>query len=148
MSEQLMMDGLLGCTATDNAAAERLQPQPAKTQRWTIREVIAASKLGNPAGFEFYRWEVVGPDAVMLTGCVCSGAIYTNGKRKGRKKYDGTPMTAVVTDAEEAAAKTRYQAQSGNCPECMGDGKEFAAWHFERGTTWRDCRACKGTGKS
>jgi hypothetical protein len=109
------------------------------------RERLALRKLGNPAGFEFYRWEAVG-DAVVMRGCVCSGATYTKGKDKGRIKYDGPQRTVVVTEAEEAAERARFVQETGKCGECCGDGREFARWDHIEGTTYRPCRKCKGSG--
>lgn len=111
----------------------------------THRETVGLKKLGSPAGFVWYRWEAIGAD-VILTGCVSSGVI-TKGARKGRPKYDGPKQQVVVTVMEEDAELARYEAETGECGHCMGDGKEFASWHHINGTTWRECRSCHGSGK-
>ena len=113
----------------------------------THRENIGRRKLNAPSHFEWFRWEVIGPDAVKLTGCVSSGP-YMKGPRKGRPKYDGQRQEVVITDGEVAAEVARYEAETGLCGKCMGDGRAFASWDHITGTKWKDCHACIGTGKA
>lgn len=109
------------------------------------RDTVARRKLNAPPGFEFFKFQCIGNDAIALTGCVSSG-VFTKGKRKGRPRYDGKPLTAVVTDAEAAAERARYEAETGKCGECCGSGQLFAGWHHIDGTTYRPCHVCAGTG--
>lgn len=81
----------------------------------------------------------------MMTGCVSSGN-FTRGKRKGRPRYDGKPIQAVVTDAEANAEFARYERDTSKCGECMGTGQIVAGWHYQNGTTYRPCLHCHGNG--
>lgn len=109
-------------------------------------EAVAARKLGVPEGWQWFRYESVGTDATMLTGCVSSGT-FTKGKRKGRPRYDGARRTAVVTDAEAQAERDRYQTDTGKCGDCMGTGQGFARWDHIEGASYRPCRVCNGSGQ-
>jgi hypothetical protein len=108
-------------------------------------EMIARRKIGDRAGFQFYRWECIGDD-MLLTGCVCDSA-YTRGPRKGKPKYDGRPIQAIVSDGELKAERLRYEAETGRCSDCLGIGKTIAS-AGKGGTTYRACSACQGTGKA
>lgn len=111
-----------------------------------IRERVARKKLGDPADFKFYGYEVIG-DArdILMTGCVTTKLI-TRGERKGQPAYEGKPQRVVVTRGEIAAAAEAYEASTGKCSECLGDGLAFAAWSHITGTTWRKCQKCSGSG--
>lgn len=111
------------------------------------REAVAERKLGSPIGFVWYAWECLDDDSVLLTGCVSSG-VYEKGPKKGRPKYDGQTKKVVVTEAERVAERARYEAETGNCAECGGDGKMFAGWHHITGDKWRPCVFCEETGKA
>lgn len=115
--------------------------------RQNAREVLGLRKLGNPEGFQFFSWEFLEPDTVLMEGCVVT-RYATKGKRKGLPIYDGPRRKVAVTLSEEKAEKARHEAETGNCGECWGDGKELAGWDHITGTEWRDCRKCAGSGKA
>ena len=107
------------------------------------RERVALRKLNAPEGFEFYKWQCVGTDAVELTGCVPTRTI-SKGPRKGKPDYkSGKALVAVVTEAEEQAEEARWCAETGKCGRCLGEGKVFAGWHYINGTTYRQCPDCQ-----
>jgi hypothetical protein len=111
------------------------------------RERVALAKLGNPGdSFHFYALEVIGPDAVTLTGCVVT-KLRQKGKHKGRPAYDGAPVKVAVTDSEVNAERRRYEGFSGNCAECLGTGQEWAGGSAGVGNRYRPCRTCGGSGK-
>jgi hypothetical protein len=109
--------------------------------------IAASRKFTAPPGFAWYRWEAIGPDAVILTGCVSSG-LYAKGPRKGRPKYDGPPVRLVVTQREYEAEVARYESETGKCARCGGDGQAWAGWHHETGHEFKACRRCAATGKA
>lgn len=109
------------------------------------REAVALRKLGEPAGFQFYQLEFIGTDAVKLTGCIVTRT-YSRGPRKGKPVFDGERLVAVVTAGEEEIERARFEAETGQCGECMGEGKTLKAWRQETGAEWRPCRSCGGTG--
>lgn len=108
-------------------------------------ESVARRKIGARAGFQFYRWECIGDD-MLLTGCVCD-SVYTRGPRRGKPKYDGTPIQAVVTEVELNAERRRYEEETGQCSDCLGAAKTLASAGVS-GTTYRPCSMCRGTGKA
>jgi hypothetical protein len=108
-------------------------------------EAVAIRKIGNRAGFRFYRWECIGEDDMLLTGCVCN-SVYTRGPHRGLPKYDGDAVQAVVSGAELAAERARYEAQTGKCSDCLGTARTVASCGVS-GTKYRPCAACKGSGK-
>lgn len=109
---------------------------------------LGLRKIGSPAGFLWHSWECMNDpdDTVKLTGCVSSG-LHAKGPRKGRPKYDGKPVIALVTHAEFLAEQARFEREEGKCRECGGDGRQFARWDHKEGTTWKPCSVCGATGK-
>lgn len=112
--------------------------------RLTHIDAVAIRKSGIE-GWEPFRYEFIAPDSNLVTGGI--PRILKSGPRKGRKTWDGKGTRVVVTRAEIEAEKQRYAAETGNCPECYGEGEIFASWHHERGTTYKPCPHCGGTGK-
>ena len=110
-------------------------------------EIVGRQKLKVGAGFKFYHFKCIDPDTVQLVGCEVTKE-YTRGPRKGTPVYDGTPRTCFVVDAEMNAARERYRIETGNCDQCLGEGKTIAGFGVNRPTTYRECRACNGTGKA
>lgn len=107
-------------------------------------EMVARRKLGDlPIGFEFVSYEMIGKDACLLTG-----AVPIIGKRGGKKWPPVKKCErAVVTEAEVADERRRYEAETGNCSECLGKGEVFASYHHIDGVKNRPCSDCKATGR-
>jgi len=95
-------------------------------------------------GWEPYRFEVVGKDAIMFTGSI--PRLLKRGPRKGEKTWDGKGTRVVVTDAEGQAEQLRYEESTGNCGNCFGKREVFASWDYKTGTKHKECSACSGTG--
>lgn len=108
---------------------------------------VANRKMGHIEKFQWYRWEVLADDSILMTGCVSSGLVL-KGKRKGKPRYDGEPRSIVVTLEEEHAEERRFERDTGKCAECGGDGNVFAGWHHIHGTSHRTCQRCKGVGSA
>ena len=109
----------------------------------THHDTVARRKIGpQPELFGWYAFQVVG-DAIMFTGCVSTGRA-TKGKRKGRLRYDGPKIVAIVTDLEAKQEYERFEREEGECGECMGTGRVFASWHHIDGTKYATCRKCNG----
>lgn len=106
----------------------------------------ALRKLGHvPEGFEFFqirgtRW------GTMLKGGVPT--ITKTGKNKGKKRWAGPLLTALVSDDEFTAELERYETETGRCHECMGEAQVVASWHHIDGTRWAACGRCAGSGKA
>ena len=109
-------------------------------------EAVAIRKSGI-VGWEPYLYERCGTDGVLLTGAV--PRLLKSGPRKGKKTWDRKGATSVVviaaeTDAEEAA----YEARTGNCGKCFGEGEVCVGWSKDDGKKIRTCKHCQGTGKA
>jgi len=78
--------------------------------------------------------------------------LITRGKRKGRKNWraldKATDRTAYFTPDEHKAFRARWEAATGKCSECCGEGKTLASLSMDTGATYRECSACHGTGKA
>ena len=104
-------------------------------------------KVGNIPGFEFFAWVCVDDEIVKLTGGVPHGAI-SRGPRKGRPRSYLNHRTVYVTEAEKNSERARYELETGNCGECLGEGKVVQRIDFVAGVTdYQECRVCSGSGK-
>jgi len=72
--------------------------------------------------------------------------VISHGRRKGQPKYSADRKSVVVTIAEEQAEHARFEAETGKCGDCKGEGKVLAGWHHVTGTSYRECVACHGSG--
>jgi hypothetical protein len=109
------------------------------------RKAIADRKLGTVSGFEWYAFECIGDDAIKFTGAVVTGVV-SKGPRKGRKKYAKESRSVVVTTAEEVIEYHKFEAETGRCGDCRGEGHVFASWSVGEGVKHRACHKCKGSG--
>jgi hypothetical protein len=124
----------------------QLAPQEIASEPLSHRERIALRKIGNVPNFHWFAWEMIGDDATLMTGCVVTRT-YSKGPRKGCPVYDGERVKVVVSDSEIATERARYEQETGNCGECLGQGKVIAGWHHERGISYRECHLCHSGGK-
>lgn len=69
----------------------------------------------------------------------------TKGPRGGRKFSE--QRVAVASKADAEAMAMAFEAQSGECSRCPGNGKTVASSGVD-GTTYRACARCGGTGKA
>lgn len=67
------------------------------------------------------------------------------GPRGGRKVIE--QRVAVASKADAEAMAMAFEAQSGECSKCPGDGKTVASVGVG-GTTYTTCSRCQGTGKA
>lgn len=107
--------------------------------------VVAARKAGIE-GWEPYKFEKIGSDAVAVTGGI--PRLLTRGPRKGRKTWDGKGTTEVVTSVEMELEFKRYEADTGKCGDCLGERRVYAGWHHIEGTRYRPCKRCGESGKA
>ena len=110
------------------------------------RRKLVASGKDLPSSWSTYRWEHLQTGLVRVDGS--ASRILTKGKNKGQKTWDGPTLSAYVTDAEAEAEKAIYARETGNCPECLGSGREFVRWSAANGTETKVCPHCDGTGKT
>lgn len=104
-------------------------------------EIIAKRKAGNIDGWEAYRFECVGSDAIMVTGGIPETT------KTGKKRWRGKGHVEIVLQSEIETEKHRYESDTGKCAECFGTGQEFAKWSVSNGTEYRTCHKCDGNGR-
>lgn len=107
---------------------------------------VAIRKAGI-VGWEPYRLEVVG-DVVLVDGAIPH--IITRGPKKGQKRWSPlvSPRKTYVTHAEAVEEEKRYEAETGKCGDCFGEGKKVWGWNKDEGTKYRECKKCHGCGKA
>lgn len=113
------------------------------------RAAIASRKVIAAPAFEWYSWQCLNDadGTVRMEGAIVVGVVQS-GKRKGRKRYaPKSERIAFVTDAEMLTERRRFERETGNCAECGGDGQAIKGWDHIKGTSWRQCPLCHGTGK-
>ena len=84
-----------------------------------------------------------------VTGAVPVG-FYSRGPRKGRAKWPARKDCQVFrfTPAQLEEAMLAWEAETGNCSTCGGDGQEQFGWSKAEGKRYRQCSRCGGTGKA
>lgn len=118
-------------------------------------EELARRQHDLPSDFQFCRWKMV-PDRVwdhmQIEGGVPIGR-YTRGPRKGMYKWsprnkDTTRRMFLFSVETIKAFAIQWEAETGKCRHCLGDGKCVTGWKRGEGTTYEPCGTCKGTGKA
>jgi hypothetical protein len=69
-----------------------------------------------------------------------------SGKNKGQPKW-AERFKCVISDADVAAEKARYESANGKCFKCYGSGQEWAGWNHIQGNHYKACTRCDSTGK-
>lgn len=109
---------------------------------------IAQRKAGGSEELKISGWTRIGTgnDFVVRVGVPRA---LKSGPRKGQLTFRDSKITEVlVSEAELQAEHARYEAATGNCGDCFGNGEVFASWHHIDGTKYRKCSRCHGTGKA
>ena len=113
-----------------------------------------AAAAGLPAEWQPFLWQVLKspgatePDAYLVEGGIAP--VRTRGKRKGQRDWRRLdPLSRYkfyINPAEHQQWLARYEASTGRCFNCAGEGTEFASWSVTEGTKNRPCSRCNGTG--
>jgi hypothetical protein len=117
--------------------------------------LYAHRKLGLPEEWHWFRLEAIGynlppaQQATMVEGAVAP--ISTRGKRKGhrlwRNRDKATEHKFVVTRDTIRSLKAEWEAETGLCHDCAGDGQRSRGWSAAEGTLWEPCPRCGATGR-
>jgi hypothetical protein len=104
-------------------------------------------KLSTEIGFDFFRFERIEGDMMLLEGSLTK--IITRGKNKGDVRWlpEGERKTVMTAD-ETIVWCEKYEKETGNCAQCFGEGKVMNSWSAKDGTKYRPCNRCSGSGKS
>jgi hypothetical protein len=115
-----------------NLAAQRLKGMPEDWQWFSIESKESP----------FGRF-------TQVTGAVPVG-FYSRGPRKGRTKWPANKDCQVFqfTPAQLDDVMLAWEAETGNCFTCGGDGQEQFGWSKAEGRRYRQCSRCGGTGKA
>lgn len=113
--------------------------------------VIARRKVGGGPDWQWCRIEAIDktcrPNArrdMIVEGGV--PGVLKSGPRKGQPNWRKVErQIAVVTQEEEAAEASAFEAETGKCSKCFGAGKVVSGFGVG-GTTYRACSKCKETG--
>lgn len=117
--------------------------------------------------YEIYVREVCGLPADWTLSAICflksvapsqsvqvSGAVYgryVQGPKKGKVNYrkvdPGTFCERTVTMAEVVKWFRQREVRTGDCADCLGEGRLFVSWSVDSGTVHRTCPRCGGTGR-
>ena len=67
----------------------------------------------------------------------------------GKKKWPAQKNMemVVITDADVKAEYARYEAETGKCGDCYGEGKRVVGWHHIEGNRFAPCAKCGETGR-
>lgn len=91
-----------------------------------------AEKKSEIGGWKAHSWERVNGGSI----------IYGEGK-------DGEMrMKVVVSNSEMQEYGLAFEARTGKCFDCKGEGKVIASWHHETGTEYKQCPRCSGDSTS
>jgi len=116
---------------------------------YSINDVNRAAEMKvGIEGWLAYRWQATEGGSI-VTGCVPCGT-HTKGKNKGTPRFtkpiQGTQKIVVVTDEEMATLAEQFEAKTGRCWNCKGEGTLIAGWSKEGGTLRKPCKRCQGKG--
>ncbi len=125
------------------AGVPTTQAKPTKAPWWY--EVAARQQLGVGDEWELVRLEAIGERGEALV----EGSVTTrtkSGKRTWAKPY----QKCITTPADIDRVMVEYEAASGNCAGCGGDGLQMQKATFVPAPVtyvYRTCDRCGGTGK-
>ena len=102
---------------------------------------------GKPAEWRWCRLDMheMPEDWVKIGGAVPIGVI-ERGKSKGRPKWPDQLDTVLVRMRDIDESKQRYEAETGKCCECFGEGS-LGAWSKTMFDARKPCKRCAGTGR-
>lgn len=110
---------------------------------------LIATDRGMPEGWRWFKLERKGDGAhsVIIVGGGVPTRTYASGKRKGKPDWRGVAHDEMVIGTAELTARMeRWEAETGKCHRCGGDGAETIGWSTNGGAKTRTCSRCKGKG--
>ena len=74
--------------------------------------------------------------------------LFASGPRKGRKNYAKATGRHVIQilDSDLPMVIATYEAVTGKCRECYGEGKRWIGWNRDSGSRHEPCKRCMSTG--
>lgn len=102
-------------------------------------DTIAKQRAGNIEGWEPFYLELITGGLIIKGGVP---TLVTRGPTKGEKRWNTKEAQTVMVSNDDADREyVRYEAETGNCGGCFGDGKSVF-------NELKPCKKCNGTGKA
>jgi hypothetical protein len=118
---------------------------------WKGLEVLARRLMGCPNGqlgsVASLSLDHDGIDGVRMKVAVEPPPSFIRGPRKGKPNWSKADARVRIYDygTLEREAKT-WEAETGLCYQCLGDGRTFKSWNAASGLETQTCDMCNGTG--
>lgn len=118
-----------------------------------LLELHAIEKYALPENWSSYRYECFPKTCgetlyYQLTGMVAPPK--TKGPNKGRPNWKNgdrnTKFVCIIPVSEHEQWLKTWELKTGKCSGCEGTGKALAQWSVIKGSEYRECSKCKGTG--
>lgn len=100
-------------------------------------EAVARRKLGLGNDWRGRKFEVLDDG---------SGGTVIWLKRQTAGGYEPDTKVTVVFEAETTAEEVHFEAETGKCSDCEGEGKTIIGWSADTGRRTGPCKRCGGTG--
>ena len=118
-------------------------------------KMIAGTKVDLPDGWDYHISERVNygtpAECFEVTGWVATER-FKSGPRKGQinhaKKNRTHEYSIRFSDADRDAFLAAWEAETGICSYCHGNGDTLESWCSQNGATYRPCKKCNATGKA
>jgi hypothetical protein len=127
-----------------NQQTSLIEDAPVKAKCPDILTIIARKKLHLEEPWKSCGWKRLDPDGLLVR--IAQEKTISRGPRKGKIAWHGEVKEVFVSYAETTVAELEWEAQTGKCHNCGGDGQENCGWHHETGPRYRTCQRCTGSG--
>ncbi len=109
---------------------------------------VARNQHGLDASYHWSMMKVVDQKMGLTLIELGQRRVLTKGPRKGQEVPKPPYFKAYVTQYQGEQEQSAYEARTGNCGECLGEGRVFAGWHHIEGDKFAECRKCNASGKA
>lgn len=99
-------------------------------------EIVAKTKTGNIEGWEAFSWKMHDDKTCEVTGGVPTFS------KTGKKSWKGDTYKAYVVQVEIEMARKKYESETGNCAECLGEGRHCVSYSSGGGRGYESCSKC------
>lgn len=122
--------------------------------RLDLLNIQVKRKYSLPENWNIYQWAAK-PEGGPMTYSEVTGvsAPLKPGKTDPifdfdwKKRDKSTKATFTITNEEHEEFLSQWEAETGKCRECIGEGKNVSRCGVNIETECRPCRLCGGTGK-
>jgi len=106
-------------------------------------DAIAKARVGVD-GWEPFSYLNSGSGRLLVTGDI--PRIITDGPERGVQVWDQVVhrVSIVITHIDYFNHLQDYEASTGKCGHCLGEGRVIHSWHHREGTQYIRCPKCRG----